>query len=270
MSDSYRALSSDFYINQKLSLKLDLPRERQTILDLFDRVRRQFPSMNQFRRYRDEVALEADQNAAEHRWVAIRNNNIRSGVVNPERLGEGDASEHLRGSGSTGGAGGATGAASGYALHRHVLEVAPFFMSISPLDVDYVELLYGFDMLADRNHDEIVYEALVSQSPLARVLDVPGSRIVDCQPLFGVVLEDADSTGGIEVNFEIKTRSGSRQGRDEPISIYLILRKYGPVNEIKQLPEILSHLIRYGEELVDTRVVPNIVVPIRDAIGSSR
>lgn len=243
MADSYRALSSDFYINQKLSLKLDLPRERQTILDLFDRVRRQFPTMNQFRRYRDEVALEADQNAQDHRWVAIRTNNIRSGAVNPDRL------------------------ADAYTLHRHVLEVAPFFMSISPLDVDYLELLFGFDMLADRNHDEIVYEALVANSPLAAILDVPGSRIVDCQPLYGLILEEADN---IEVNFEIKTRSGARQGRDEPISIYMILRKYGPVNEVKQLPEALAQLIRHGEELVDTRVVPNIVVPIREAIASSR
>jgi hypothetical protein len=246
MAESYRALASDFYINQKLSLKLDLPRERQTILDLFDRVRRQFPSMNQFRRYRDEVALEADQNASEHGWIAIRNNNIRSGSVNPEGLDQ------------------------AYTLHRHVLDVAPFFMSISPLDVDYLELLYGFDMMADRNHDEIVYDALVSQSPMARVLDVPNSRIVDCQPLYGVAIEDAQGGGSIEVNFEIKTRSGSRQGRDEPISIYLILRRYGPVNEVKQLPEALAQLVRYGEELVDTRVVPNIVVPIRDAIGSSR
>jgi hypothetical protein len=244
MSDSYRALASDFYINQKLSLKLDLPRERQVILDLFDRVRRQFPSMNQFRRYRDELALEAEANAAQHRWIAIRTNNIRSGAVNPSDLEE------------------------AYTLHRHVLDVAPFFLSISPLDVDYLELLYGFDLLTDRNHDEIVYEALVANSPLASLLDIPGSQVVDCQPLYGVVLREAHD---IEVNFEVKTRAASREGRrDEPISIYLTMRKYGPINEIKQLPELLAQLIKQGEELVDGRVVPNLVVPIRDAIGSSR
>jgi hypothetical protein len=244
MSDSYRALASDFYVNQKLSLKLDLPRERQVILDLFDRVRRQFPSMNQFRRYRDELALEAEASAAQHRWIAIRTNNIRSGAVNPSDLEE------------------------AYTVHRHVLDIAPFFLSISPLDVDYVELLYGFDLLTDRNHDEIVYEALIASSPLANLLDIPGSQVVDCQPLYGVVLRESQD---IEVNFEVKTRAASREGRrDEPISIYLTMRKYGPINEIKQLPEILATLIKHGEDLVDTRVVPNLVVPIRDAIGSSR
>jgi hypothetical protein len=244
MSESYRALCSDFYVNQKLSLKLDLPRERQVILDLFDRVRRQFPSMNQFRRYRDELALEAEPNAPQHRWIAIRTNNIRSGAVNPSDLAE------------------------AYTVHRHVLDVAPFFLSISPLDVDYLELLYGFDMLTDRNHDEIVYDALISNSPLANLLDIPGAQMVDCQPLYGVVLRESQD---VEVNFEVKTRAASREGRrDEPISIYLTMRKYGPINEIKQLPEILNTLIRHGEDLVDNRVVPNLVVPIRDAIGSSR
>lgn len=247
MSESYRALCSDFYINQKLNLKLDLPRERQTVLDMFDRVRRQFPSMNQFRRYRDEVALEAEHTAAQHRWIAIRNNNIRSGAVNPGSLSE------------------------AYALHRHVLDVAPFFLSISPLDVDYLELLYGFDMMAERNHDEIVYEALIADSPFAKVLDIPESRVADCQPLFGLMLRHGDDGGEVEVNFEVKTRSPARGARrDEPISIYMTLRKYGPVSEIKQLNELLGQLTQLGEDLVDSRVVPNIVVPIRDAIGSSR
>lgn len=247
MSESYRALSTDFFVNQKLNLKLDLPRERQTILDMFDRVRRQFTSMNQFKRYRDELALESEANAPEHRWVAIRNNNIRSGSVNPEGLAE------------------------AYALHRHILEVAPYFMSISPLDVDFVELLYGFDLAAAGNHDEIVFDALIADTPLGRLMDIEGSTVVDCQPLFGVTLRDA---GDIEANFEIKTRSAGRQGRadgghgGDPISVYLTLRKYGPVEDVKELPNILRNLAVQGEALLDTRVVPNMVVPIRDAITS--
>lgn len=245
MSDSYRALATDFFVNQKLSLKLDLPRERQTVLDMFDRVRRQFPSMNQFKRYRDELALESETAAHEHRWVAIRNNNIRSGSVNPESLDE------------------------AYALHRHILEVAPFFMSISPLDVDSLELLYGFDLAAGGNHDEIVFDALIANTPLARMFDIPGASPIDCQPIFGVVLHEAND---IEAICEIKTRSGGRHGRaegsHEPISVYLTLRKYGPVNDIKQLPDILRMLIAQGEQLVDTRLVPSIVVPLRDVIAS--
>ena len=39
MTTSYGALCSDFYINQKFALKMDLPTARETVLDLFDRIR---------------------------------------------------------------------------------------------------------------------------------------------------------------------------------------------------------------------------------------
>jgi hypothetical protein len=241
MSESYRAVCTDFYVNQKLSVKLDLPRERQTVLDMFDRVRRQYPTMSHFRRFKEELALEAEATAPEHRWLAIRTNNIRAGAVNPETL------------------------ADAYAFHSHILEVAPYFLSISPLDVDFVELLFGFDLSADRNHDEVVYEALVSQSPLVKALDMPNTQMMDCQPNFGMLLKEHD----VEVNFEVKTRPSSRSGRcEEPISVYLTLRKLNPVTKIEQLADVMTLLAKHGEEILDTRVVPHLVAPIRDAIGS--
>lgn len=242
MSESYRAVCSDFYINQKLGLKLDLPRERQTVLDMFDRVRKQYPTMSQFRKLRDELALEADHHAADHRWLAIRANNIRGGAVNPPVL------------------------ADAYAYHCHILELAPYFLSISPLDVDYLELLFGFDLASERNHDQVVYEALVSESILDRALDMPNSQIVDCQPSFGMVLREHN----VEVNYEVKTRSSARTGREEPISVYLTLRKFNPVSSIAQLGEVLMLLARQGEEILESKVVPHLVVPIREAIGSGQ
>ena len=48
---AFQALCSDFYVNQRLWLKLDLPDRRETVLDLFDRLRRTFPKLSQFQRY---------------------------------------------------------------------------------------------------------------------------------------------------------------------------------------------------------------------------
>ncbi|MBX3379749.1 MAG: hypothetical protein KF805_06615 [Phycisphaeraceae bacterium] len=247
MSESFRALCSDYYINQKLSVKMDLPRGRDTVLDLFERVRKQFPTMTSFRRYREELALESPQSDGTHRWIAVRSNNIRSGVVNPAEP------------------------ADSYSLHKHILDAAPFFLNVSPLDVDYVELLYGFDLAAGGNHDAIVYEALLPGSPLAQLAELPGGVPVDCQPLLGMRLAGREDT---EVYFEVKTRAGTSTGfRDadappEPISVYLTLRRFGSISEIKELSEILSSLSQLGEELVESRVVPTLLVPIRDAIAS--
>lgn len=248
MPESYRALCADYYVNHKLGVKLDLPRERQTVLDMFDRVRRRYPDMDQFRRYKDELALETTPEAAEQKWLAIRGTNVRSGAVNPETLDD------------------------AYRLHREVLELSPYFLSISPLDVEYVELLFGFDLAASGNHDEIVFEALIAGSPLAKLMDMPGTVPIDCQPIFGIALKDRVD---IEAHFEVKTRASERKGRpfseieraSEPISIYLTLRKYGPVTDIKELPRVFERLCDRGEELLEARVVPNLVNPIREAIG---
>lgn len=259
MSESYRAFCSDFYINMKLGLKLDLPTDRQAILDMFDRVRREYPSMDQFRRYTDELALESNQSGTDHLWLAIRSNNIRTGAVNPDRMSD------------------------AYTFHRRVLEVSPYFLTISPLDAEFIELLFGFDLFAAGNHDEIVSEALFRGSKLASLLQIPGAMPVDCQPVIGVVTRD-DSE--VEVHFEVKTRTGAgganahasgggagilgptALGESEPISVYLTLRKRGPVTEVADLARSLDDLAARGEELVGTRVIPHLVTPLREAAGS--
>lgn len=254
MSESYRALCSDFYVNQKLAVKMDLPRGRDTVLELFERVRRQFPGMSIFRRYRDELALESAQADLPHRWLAVRTSNIRSGVVNAGSVAE------------------------SYGLHRAVLDIAPVFLNISPLDIDYVELLYGFDLAASGNHDAIVFDAFLANTPLAAVLDIPNASPIDCQPLIGFALQGGTGTRpDMEVHFEVKTRGGrpgpppaalEMEAAPDPISVYLTIRKFGAVADLKELLSIFDQLAKMGEELTESRVVPGLLVPIRDAIAS--
>ncbi|MBL9001045.1 MAG: hypothetical protein JNK25_07910 [Phycisphaerae bacterium] len=245
MSESYQALCTDFYVNQKLVLKMELPKARETVLDLFERLRRQFPAMANFRRYKDEFALESPQSEMPHRWAAMRSNVIRSGTVNP------------------------SAAADAYALHQLLLEVAPTYLSISPLDVDCLELLFGFDLSAGGNHDAIVHDALLGGSPLAALADVPGASIIECQPMMGLSLTDMP---GVEAFIEVKTRGPHHPSRDpeagDPISVFLTLRRTGPVAEVKELPGILRALVARGEDLVQHRIVPGLLVPLREAIAS--
>lgn len=245
MSESFRALCSDFYINHKLSVKMELPRGRETVLELFERMRRQYPTMSLFRRYREEFALESESGEGGHRWVAVRSNNIRSGVVNPESLAE------------------------GYTLHKHVLEIAPYFLNISPLDVDYVELLYGFDLQAGGNQDAIVAEAIYANTPVAELWDFSGGMVVDCQPLLGVAV---GNRGELEIQYEIKTRGSNHPGKEsdgsEPISVYLTLRRFGSPKDLAELATVFSDLAMHGEEIAQNKVLPLLIMPIREAIAS--
>lgn len=239
--DSLRALVSDVYVNLKLSLKLDLPKGRESVPEFFDRVRRQYPGMSELKRYRDELALETSGGGDEpYRWLAVRSRNIRSGVVNPERW------------------------SGAHALHEHVLEVAPYFLSISALDVESVEVLFGVDLLCAGNHDEVVFDALVAGTPMAELMDADG-QVSDCQP---VLCSSMGGGAGVETQYEVKTRvhGRPRDAHPEPLSVYLTCRRSGPVSDIGELIGVYRSLSSMGERLMFDRVIPHLVMPIRDSI----
>ena len=82
MATSFGALCSDFYVNSKLAMKMDLPDERETVLHLFDRVRRSYPSMDRFRRYDNEFLLESSRRETEYHYLSLRRSSIRAGQSN--------------------------------------------------------------------------------------------------------------------------------------------------------------------------------------------
>jgi hypothetical protein len=248
MASGYAALSNDFYINARLHLKMDLSMRRDTVLSLFDRIRRGRPGMDRFKRYSNELALESRPAGSDgaYEWLAVRKTSVRSGSVNPAS----DTQAHD--------------------LHRAVLESAPFFLDITPLDIDHLEVLFGFDLMASGNHDSIVFNALIGDSPLSALCSGQAAVPVNFQPLVGIALNE---TCDVQAFFEVKTRTSAaevRSGeyREEPISVYLILRKTGPYGDIKQIPNVYDSLVVRAEELLDQRIVPNLLVPIRDAIAA--
>ncbi len=247
MVTSYGALCTDFYVNQKLAVKMDLPAERETILHLFDRVRKSVPDMNRFRRYDGEFALESSRKEAEYRWLALRRTSIRTGHVNPSSMEE------------------------VYEYHRLMLEVAPYHLTISPLDIDYLELLFGFDLECEGDHDQVVFDALMSDGPLADLSAGPVAGVLDCQPAFGISLSQSGDT---QAYFEVKTRAKSRRGkssgyRDEPISVFVTVRRYGPVQKVDDLKHLFDRLARTTEALAGDKLVPCLLTPIARQITSS-
>jgi hypothetical protein len=266
MPSDYAPFAADFYINMRMNLKMDLPTRRDTVLSFFDRLRKEMPRMDRFRRYTDELALETRTDADSdilntgQQWVGVRRTSVRSGCVNPSSLEE------------------------GYRLHELIAEHAPYFLDISPLDIEQIELLWGFDLPANGNHDSIVFNALYHGSGLASAVDSESRTStltpIDCQPSISLSL---NATNDLQAQIEVKTRSNTRAARspegasapsmnlgaanrEEPISVYMVVRKIGPFKDIDDIPGTLSLLARKGEELLDSRVLPRIVAPLREAI----
>ena len=245
MGTGFGALCTDFYVNQKLALKMDLPQERETVLHFFDRVRAGYPSMSHFRRYTNELSLESGRDEGEYRWVALRKQTVRSGHVNPESLD------------------------NVYRFHKLLLEISPYNLSISPLDVDYLELLFGFDLECKANHNEIVFDALYGDTPMASLMDQPDATPLDIQPIIGMSLS---AKCDVQAYFEVKTRTTQSQVRNnkfrtEPISVFLTLRKYGALRNLEELKEIFDMLSEHCERLTEDKVIPDLLAPISRAIS---
>lgn len=249
MPTSFGALCSDFYVNHKIALKMDLPTERETVLHFFERLRRSMPGMTKFRKYDGELALESTRRKddPQYSWIALRRNSIRSGFVNPDTMEQ------------------------AYDYQKLILKQAPYHLSISPLDVDYVELTFGFDLDCGENQDEIVYQAMFADSPMGNVMNMEGTRVLDCQPFVSVNLNDS---GTEQVYFEIKTRQKSRRGRSrgyppEPISIYLTLRHFGPIDNLDDLYNNFPKMAEECSQLAIDKLVPDMLMPISRCITSS-
>ena len=83
----FDALCRDFCVNQKLSLKMDLPGAREPVLDLFGRLRKDMPRLANLERYPDgEVALESGEDDRDFLWISMRQTSLKSGWVNPASL----------------------------------------------------------------------------------------------------------------------------------------------------------------------------------------
>ena len=244
MATSFGALCTDFYVNQKLSLKMDLPSGRETVFDLFDRVRREFPQMDRFRRYEGELALESPEQSSQYSWLALRRTTVRSGVVNPESL------------------------EPAYRLHRTVLEIAPYYLSISPLDIEFIELVLGFDLRAERNRNEVVFEALLADSPLAALIDPHDDTIIESQPFLGFALNTrCDVQAYVEVKSRTRTAEiAAGKFEDEPISVYLTVRQYGSMKTVDDVKNCFGALAGHSERLAEERVLPHVILPLREAI----
>ncbi len=261
---------SDFAVTQRLALKMDLPSGRESVLGFFDRLRKEFPRLSNFHRlpagagpeggragagWPGEMVLESAQDDERPMWASLRRLSVRSGVMNPATTRE------------------------AYRLHRLVAEAAPYYLSISPIEVDYLELVFGFDMAAGGNHDAIVFDALYGRRAgeahgLGSLLDVPGATPTNVQPAFGITI-NADGAEPIEVFFEVKTRQGRgpRGGQSDDdhgaIGVALSLRRVGGVARVEDLLACHETLARVGEELIRTRLLPGLLMPIRQAIASS-
>jgi len=247
MSNPFSAFAEDFYINMRLGSQMTLPHSRETVLHFFERVQKEFPSMTRFRKHENgELNLEEDRGQQSYRWMSVEQKRLSSGHVNPESIDE------------------------ALKLHQLLLMQAPYQLGISPVEIDYLDVLFGFDLEFNGNHDEIIADTLFSESPLSCLNEESGARAVDFQPTITVALSDDCR---LQARIDVVTRTNSYQVRtgdygDEVISVYLILRRYWGDRPKIAMEKLLEQMAERADDLCNKYVVPKIIKPISSAIAS--
>lgn len=247
---SFGAFCDEFYVNTRLYLKLDLDPSRETLLHFLEQIRRAFPRMTRLRR-RDDNGLVLDEENREgrdRRFVRIDVNALRFGSFQP------------------------TDAEAVESFASMVLRQAPYHLSLSDLDYDYMEVVFGFDLEYRGNHDELVAETLFPEHPLLSALTGEDQRVIDCQPFFGSALS-ADCQR--QVYLEIKGRTSTYEIRTAeyeptPLSVYLTARQYWGFAGDRDLFSVHQELLALGEQYAAECAVPHVVQPLATAIASRR
>ena len=250
MANSYGSLCDDLYVNMHVSTELDLPCERDTVLTFFERIQRQFPTMGNFyRRQGDDFCLEEDRQSEKYRWVTLELDRLCAGCANPAELDE------------------------AYDLHGLVLELAPYMLGVSGLDIRSLDVIFAMDFDYRGNGDEVIAEAFFGTSAFGSLLDISGTRAIGFSPTVTIALGDDCRTQAritVESRTTISEIRDNKYKSDMPISLYFTVRQYPRPNERFDAAASFKRQCAIAEELMAEKIVPTFVNPLTNAIAQRR
>jgi len=242
----FNSIADDYYVNLILSTEMELPSNRETVLHFFEQLQKNYPEMRNFyARDKRDFILEEDKDRGTHRWCSVEPRRISSGYVNPDSV------------------------ESALAQHQHVLEISPYALSVSSLDCEALDLLFGFDFNYRGNHNQLIAEALGVCPAMEGLSSIPGATIINNEPNITVALDDDCR---LQFRLSIESRTNAYQIRtgefqEDQISVYVTARQYGSLDANQNYPETLSRLHEICRNVLDNHVVEAILQPLARTIS---
>jgi hypothetical protein len=243
----YISDADEFYVNLHLNTQMELPTNRDTVLHFFEQMKKGFPELrNFFTRENGDLVLEGEKEGESHRWLAIEPRRLCSGHFNPETLQD------------------------SFRQHEMLLDLAPHLLSISALDCEALDIMFGFDFHFEGNHDEVVAEAIGVGHGLEGLFELPKSQVIKFEPSLTLSLSE---TGDLQCRLSVETRTSGPGPRprdfvDDQISVYFTVRQYWGSGPETTFLESMRRQRQIGEEILEQAVVPRIVRPLAQAIAS--
>lgn len=242
----FAKFSDDFYVNMNLNTEMELPQSRDTVLHFFEQIQKKYPSMRNFyARDRAEYVLEEDKDSGAYRWATVETRRICSGCVNPASVDE------------------------ALTQHRLVLDLIPYTLSVSPLDCESLNVMYGFDYTYRGNHNELLVEALGVLPAFEPLAEMEGATMICHEPSIQFAL---DQDCRIQCRLSIETRTSAYHVRtgeypEEQLSVYLTARRYGSLDPGETYLGAMDRLTGICSDLVERYVIDNILQPLQQTIA---
>ncbi len=242
----YMTYSDDFYVNMNLNTEMDLPQSRETILHFFEQVQKKYPTMRNFyTRDRGEFVLEEDKDRGNYRWTSVEGRRICSGQVNPESITE------------------------AFEQHRLVLDQIPYALTVTGLDCESLNVMFGFDFTYRGNHNQLLADALGIVPAFEKLSEVAEGEIIANEPSIQFAM-DADCRTQCRITFETRTSAYHvRTGEypEEQLSVYVTVRRYGSLDPGESYVSTMDGLAKHCREIVENYMIDNILRPLQSAIA---
>ena len=246
MASNFGSFCDDFYLDMCVNTQLELPEHRETILTFFEQLRKRFPPLAGFSCRQGEYLLEEERQGQRYRWVSLEKNRICAGVAAPEDMNE------------------------AYTLQNEVLELMPYMLGVSVLDIDSLDVTFTMDFDYQGNQDEIIAEAVMNGSSFGALFELSGAKTVSCAPSVVVALSEDCRTQAriaIESRTSVYDLRNEKFKPDEPISLYFTIRRY-PAPEPKFDPvESFRQQCQIAEQMMFDKIIPCFARPLLSAIA---
>lgn len=241
----FQDVCDEHYINLNLTTETELPQQRESVMHFFEQLRKVYPGMRNFYcREPGDFVLEEDKDQGSYRWITLDSKRLSSGYMKPDSF------------------------ESGCEQHLVILDAIPHQLSVSPLDCETLNLTYGFEFSYSGNQYQLLANALGMGSSFEKALEIPGSKMVSLDPVIQLALEP-DCRIQCRLSFETRTTAyhvKANEFPEENLSVFFTIRKYGSIDAGETYASSFRDLMRRGQELVDSYLMENVLVPLQTAI----
>ena len=243
---AFESLADDFYSNLTLTTEMPLAGNRESILHYVEQLQKRYPELlHFFARAKNDYIIEGDKDAGSYRWSSVEPRRVASGYVNPPS------------------------AADAVDQHREALEIAPYALSISPLDCESIDLLLGFDFTYRGDQNRLVAEALGLPPAFEKIALSQSARVVNHEPSITLAI---DEDCRIQCRIGVETRTTPYQLRtgdfgEDQLSVYVTTRHFGSLDPKLGFAGTLDRLARISRDVVRDCVIESVLEPLAKSIA---